>query len=190
MKSRLSSDNLMAQQLTWFDVAIIFGPHIPLLLPLTLATLAMSHWTHRLGTQTLGMVETRADHARLSTWYVLLGVMCQQALSVFVFAGARLTGWQAVVGAGVIVCTGCLVLGVIPAAWLLSMQRAAYERFGPPSRLWSCCARTIAGCVRGRAPGGRGRGVGSVVEMRLGLDNDSNRELLLGPRDEHGEQLG
>ena len=119
---RLSLDNLMAQHLTWFDLAIVFGPHIPLLLPLTLATLAMSRWTHRLGIEALGLAETRADHARLSTWYVLMGVMWQQALSAFVFAGATITGWQAVVAVGVVVCTGCVGLAVAPAAWLLSIR--------------------------------------------------------------------
>ena len=185
---KLSLDNLMAQHLTWFDLAIVFGPQIPLLLPLTLATLAMSHWTHRLGIQAFGMVEARADHARLSTWYVLMGVFMQQALSAVVFAGAQLTGWQAVVATGVVVCACCVGLALVPAAWLRSMQ-AKCGRSMIPCKC-SVCGAWLTNRVVGQATG-RPRGVGSIVEMRLGDGGgESNRDPLLGRRENHDERLG
>ena len=117
---RLPLDNMTAQNLTWFDLALVFGPHVPLLLPLVLATLFTSRWAHQLGVQELGMVETRFEQARPSTWYVLMGVTMQQALSMFLFAGAGLHGWRVVVVGGSLVCAGCLVIAAVPIAWLRS----------------------------------------------------------------------
>ena len=156
---------------------------IPLLLPLTLATLLTSHWTYQLGVQALGIPEGRSEHARLhvSTWYVLLGVVSQQALSVFVFAGARLTGWQAVVGAGALICGGCCVLTVAPASLLQSIRRRVECGCSATPRSENTWCAWIAGLGVGGRARGRRRGGGSVVEMRASDGSEaSNREPLLG----------
>ena len=64
-------DNLVAQLLTWLDVAIVFGPQMPLVVPLVALTLWTSRATHRVGLATprFGMRETRQEHSAPSVWY-------------------------------------------------------------------------------------------------------------------------
>jgi len=161
----LRLDNMVAQSLTWLDVAIVFGPHIPVLLPLVLLSLFMARWTHEtVGLRRLGLQERRAEFSKPSAWYVLFSVVCQQALTAAVFIGVgeggdngsgvfgagaegRMALLMVVVGA--LASTACVAVALAPVRWLGAAGR----------RYQSLCYR----CRRGRVR--RRRDLGSVTEL-------------------------
>jgi hypothetical protein len=166
---------MVAQSLTWLDLAIVFGPHIPLLVPLVLISLVTTRWAHEsVGLRRFGLQEERAEFSEPSTWYVLFSIVCQQALTVAVFAGVAdngsggssfgdgTEGWMAVmmVVVGALTTIACVAVAAVPVRWL--------EGIG--QRCGGCCVRWLFVCRRARARGGR-RALGSITEL-------SNRSLL------------
>jgi len=149
---------MVAQSLTWLDLAIVFGPHIPLLVPLVLISLVTTRWAHEsAGHRRLGLHEQRAEFSKPSTWYVLFSIVCQQALSVAVFAGIGDSGG----GSGRF--GACVAVAIVPVRWLEVARRWCGE----------CCVRFHqCGCQRGRIRRGR-RDLGSTTEL-------PNRSLLSG----------
>ena len=165
-------DNCVAQILTWLDVALVFGPHIPLLMPLVLAALVMERWTHEnVGLRRLGLPERRAEFSKPSTWYVLFSVVCQQLLAVSVFAGVegsdggkRTHGWMVVTMTvvGGLVTIACVAVAVVPIIWLHGAGRWCH----------SCCVHCRRCC---RNDGAERRAVrNSTAEL-------SDRSLLEAP---------
>jgi hypothetical protein len=173
----LRLDNMVAQSLTWLDVAIVFGPHIPLLVPLVLISLATARWAHEsVGLRCLGLQERRAEFSQPSTWYVLFSIVCQQALTVAVFAGigdsdggggsfgGGSEGWMALVMVvvGALTTVVCVAVAGVPVRWLEGAGR------------WcgGCCVRLHRCCCCGNGGERRGRwAMGSTTEL-------SNRSLL------------
>ena len=127
----LRLDNMVAQSLTWLDMAIVFGPHIPLLVPLLLVSLVTNRWAHEaVGLRRLGLRETRAELSKPSTWYVLFSVVCQQVLTAAVFLGVNdndtdFSGtynpnfevWI-MTAVMVVVAMLCIAVAVVPVQWL------------------------------------------------------------------------
>ena len=131
-------DNMVAQSLTWLDVAIVFGPHIPLLLPLVLFSLFMARWTHEVvGLRRLGLQERRAEFSKPSPWYILFSVVCQQALTAAVFIGVgESSSGSGVFGAeaegrmallmviiGALASAACVAVAVVPVRWMEELGR-------------------------------------------------------------------
>ena len=168
----LRLDDVVAQSLTWLDVAIVFGPHIPLLVPLVLVSLVTTRWAHEaVGLRRLGLREERAEFSKPSTWYVLFSIVCQQVLTVAVFVGIddkeKANGSFRVDDMGriwfisvtVILVAGVAVM-VVPVRWL----EAAGRR---------CCGPMCRKDDDGDGAAGRRRTRGGTTEL-------SNRLLLGG----------
>jgi hypothetical protein len=139
-KSGLRLDNVVAQSLTWLDVAIVFGPHIPLLVPLVLVSLVTTRWAHEsVGLRRMGLRETRAEFSAPSTWYVLFSVVCQQVLTAAVFVGVGDSSGSGsgvfMMVIGVLVTILCLFVAAVPVRVL----EAVGLRVG--GYCSSCCAR-------------------------------------------------
>jgi hypothetical protein len=172
----LRLDDVVAQSLTWMDVAIVFGPHIPLLVPLVLVSLVTTRWAHEaVGLRRLGLREERAEFSKPSTWYVLFSIVCQQVLTVAVFVGIddkeKMNGSFRVDDMGrmwfisvtVILVAGVAVM-VVPVRWLEAVGRR-------------CCGPVCRKDDEGDGAAGRRQTRGGTTEL-------SNR-LLLG-----GDELG
>ena len=85
-------DNVMAQVMTWLDLAIIFGPQMPLLVPLVLMAVAGQRWSISVGLQRLGKRETKWDKSVPAVWSVVLSLVAQQALNVWLLGRGPMTG--------------------------------------------------------------------------------------------------
>ena len=168
----LRLDDVVAQSLTWLDVAIVFGPHIPLLVPLVLVSLVTTRWAHEaVGLRRLGLREERAEFSKPSTWYVLFSIVCQQVLTVAVFVGIddkeKANGSFRVDDMGriwFISVTVILVAGVAVMAVLVRWLEAAGRR---------CCGPMCRKDDDGDGAAGRRRTRGGTTEL-------SNRLLLGG----------
>jgi hypothetical protein len=126
-----------------------------------------------LGLRRLGLQERRAEFSKPSTWYVLFSIVCQQALSVAVFASIGDIGgesgsigggpeeWMALMMAvvGALTTIACVAVAGMPVRWLEEMER---RRGG----CHQCC------CGKSRERSGR-RDLGSITEL-------PNRSLLGG----------
>ena len=180
-KLGLPLDDMVAQSLSWLGGAIVFGPHIPLLAPLVLISLVTTRWVHEsVGLRCLGLREERAEFSKPSTWYVLFSVVCQQALSVAVFAGIGDSGggggnfgegsegWMALMMmvVGAMTTIACVAVATIPVRWL----EGGIWRCGEKCRVQCQC------CCRER---GEKRGRRAMTEL-------SNRSLLGDERDALG----
>jgi hypothetical protein len=179
----LRLDNMVAQSLTWLDVAIVFGPHIPLLVPLVLISLVTNRWAHEsVGLRRLGLKERRAEFSKPSTWYVLFSIVCQQALTVAVFVGiGDSSGDDSTVGGGTegqmalmmvvvsaLTTIACVAVAGVPLPWLGEVGR----------RCGGCCVRCHQCCCRIGVERSERRAMMSTTEL-------SNRSLLGG--DDEGE---
>ena len=89
-------DDIMAQTLTWLDLAIVFGPQVPLLVPLVLMAIVGQRWSTRVGLARLGKREVGWRKSQPAVWSVALSLVCGQALNIWVFAYAE----QSVDGVG------------------------------------------------------------------------------------------
>jgi hypothetical protein len=136
---------MVAQSLTWLDMAIVFGPHIPLLIPLLLLSLVTNRWAHEaVGLRRLGLRETRAELSKPSTWYVLFSVVCQQVLTAAVFLGVNdndvgVFELWVLTAVMVVVAILCIAVAVVPVQWLEDAGRmccrcACTTRFSTGSR--------------------------------------------------------
>ena len=98
-------DNVMAQILTWLDVAIVFGPQVPLLVPLVLMAVAGQRLSVRVGLARLGKREVGWSKSRPTVWSVVLSLFAQQVLNAWLYgeigvgSGGGTKAW-AWVGAG------------------------------------------------------------------------------------------
>jgi hypothetical protein len=147
-----------AQWLTWLELAIIFGPHIPLLLPLVLLSLMTHRWAHEaVGLRRLGLKEERAEASKPSTGYVLFSVVCQQLLTAAVFRGVGDDGEGGGESFGTmkvmltvsmmgVLTIMCVVVRVVPVQWLEDIGQ-----WCSPGR----CAQGCGRCTCGRANHGR-----------------------------------
>ena len=81
----INLDDVMAQVMTWLDVAIVFGPQVPLLAPLVLLAIAGNRWSLRVGLQRLGKREEKFDKSAPALWSVVLSLFMQQALNLWLY---------------------------------------------------------------------------------------------------------
>jgi hypothetical protein len=184
----LRLDNMVAQSLTWMDVAIVFGPHIPVLLPLVMLSLFMARWTHEaVGLRRLGLRERRAEFSKPSAQYVLFSVVCQQMLTAAVFIGVGEGGdGSGVFGAGTegrmallmvvveaLASAVCVALALAPVRWLEAVGQ--WWMYAWDSLRFCCC------CYVQRGREEEWSDLGSVTELssrslRGGFDVHGNGE--------------
>ena len=95
-------DNEMSQLQTFVEIALIYGIHIPLILPLTWVAVLSSFVCHHVGVSVYGMRETRRKDGKPSMWYLAFSFVASQALAGWVFVDAEIGGkWgQLVVACG------------------------------------------------------------------------------------------
>ena len=113
---------------------------------------------------------TSSASRRRGTWYVLFSIVCQQALTVAVFAGIGdsggggssfgdgTEGWMAVMMAvvGALTTVACVAVAIVPVRWLEGAGR------------WcgGCCMRCHRCCCCGNGGERRGRrAMGSTTEL-------------------------
>ena len=89
-KTGIALDNVMAQIMTWLDLAIVFGPQIPLLVPLILMAVAGQRWSMQVGLERLERHETRWNKSAPAVWSVVLSLVAQQALNVWLYQGSEM----------------------------------------------------------------------------------------------------
>ena len=111
------------------DIAIVFGPQVPLLAPLALGAVVGHRWTVRVAMRRLGKREVGWDKSRPAVWAIAISLLEQQALGIwlfremdlnFYFDGGAFTGGGSVADtmravawvAGAVVVAGVLVLWV------------------------------------------------------------------------------
>jgi hypothetical protein len=129
-------DDIMAQTLTWLDVAIIFGPQVPLLVPLVLMAVVGQRCSLAVGLARLGKQEVGWHKSRPAVWSVALSLCCQQMLNVWVYAyGEMEVDGVGGVGAGTEEAVrgwtwlGAAVVGVgIMGAWMWQAWRVFQQR--------------------------------------------------------------
>ena len=128
-----------------------------------------------MGLRRFGLQERRAEFSKPSTWYVLFSIVCQQALTVAVFAGigdsgggggsfgGGSEGWMAVMMAvvGAMTTVACVAVAGVPVRWLEGAGR------------WcgGCCVRLHRCCCGNGGERSERRAMGSTTEL-------SNRSLL------------
>ena len=81
----ISVDNAMAQVMTWLDVAIIFGPQVPLLLPLVMMAVVGQRWAIHVGLARLGRQQVRWSKSQSAIWSVAMSVFVQQGLNIWLY---------------------------------------------------------------------------------------------------------
>ena len=175
--------DVMAQIMTWLDVAIVFGPQVPLLVPLTLMAVAGQRWSMRIARERLGRRLAPGSAGVPAVWSVAVSLLVQQVLNVWLFREMTFGGGggggegggdsTAAVMDRVFVWLG-VGITVLGAAWAWSHR----HRHGGSLRTWIASPHGLLGRRR------RHRRGDSTVELRVG-DEESNRALrasLLGPR--------
>ena len=97
----------------WFETALIFGPLIPLLLPLlTLQLFLDAHileWMLMRAPSTYSAVDRLLVQRRTMQCHVVVVLMLQSALSMFFFVDSELQGWLGVVVVLPLICLGMLL---------------------------------------------------------------------------------
>ena len=191
-KTHIALDDIMAQVMTWLDLAIVFGPQVPLLAPLVLMAIAGQRWSMRVGLELLGKKEVRWNRSQPAVWSVVLSLVVQQILNVWLYQGemvafvqtggdkndataaaaeaVRAWTWAAAAVTGV----GLVAIGAWQAGLLHPWIARRLRGFRWAPLVWSTSRRRKA--------------ASSIVEMRLGdgsLDGaDSNQVPLLEPQEE------
>jgi hypothetical protein len=78
-------DDVVAQILTWLDIAIVFGPQIPLLVPLVLLAIVGIRGTVNVGRGQFGRRQVGQDESRPAVWSVVISLLAQQGLNLWLF---------------------------------------------------------------------------------------------------------
>lgn len=133
---RRSLDGTVARRLVWFGLAVVFGPHIPILVLLVCVATAMDALTLRVGQSYFGLRQVRGKSSAPSSWAIVAMVLMQQSLSVFIFVGAGIQGYWWVVGAGVASCVLCAAIEIVPVSMLQALFgrcRCSVKTFMPAS---------------------------------------------------------
>ena len=181
-------DDIMAQTLTWLDLAIVFGPQVPLLVPLVLMAIVGQRWSTRVGLARLGKREMGWRKSRPAVWSVALSLVCGQALNIWVFAYAEqnvdgVGGVGKGTGEAVRALTWVAAVGVgagIAGAWALQAW-GILQRRGGGAAGWGVGRRRVRSEVEMSAAEAGGHG----EQMRASGDGgdegkESNRVPLLG----------
>ena len=147
-------DNVVSQILTWLDVAIVFGSHIPFLFPFVALSLWANRATIKLGLTRYGLKQTRQNRSKPSMGYLGMSVMVQQAFLAWTFLDSRFLGWQ------VVLCVNAVV-----AALTVSILVARSRRIGHVLHYLSQGKLGDKSGGGGESVRGRRHGVGSIVEM-------------------------
>ncbi len=135
----LRLDRKIGLYITWLQVALIFGPHAPLILPLLVACLLTNRWAHEQALRHHGLVESHIEDAQ--TYQpgkpLAFAVICQQALMVALFYGSDFAGKEVVACASLVAGICSLTIALVPASRLqIPVQRASK---------WVCACRAFSG---------------------------------------------
>ena len=150
----LALDNVVAQALTWLDVAIVFGPSIPLVVPLVFLALCTNHWMIGLGRSRFGVHVVGEEQGAPSVAYIGVSVIVQQGLTAWSFFGSNLAGKD-------LAATSC-ALAVFAVTVLMVATKEQLQRvYANGGRYFSR---------------GRDRGRESITEMRASFATDGDRQ--------------
>ena len=125
----VDADDVLCQIMTWLDLAIVFGPQIPLILPLVLLATATNGWAHQIALHRLGKSEFRCmetSHYYPVRHQLVFSVMAQQALNAWVFVSCDFHGSR-----GVLVCGALTLVLTIWAALGSRLGRCSLARMLP-----------------------------------------------------------
>ena len=78
-------DNVVAQVLTWLDIALVFGPQMPLLVPLAVMAIVGMRWRLHVGVGKFGMQQVAQEESVPAVWSVILSLLAQQGLNVWLY---------------------------------------------------------------------------------------------------------
>ena len=106
----------LSPRFIWFETALVFGPLVPLLLPLLALQLFVDahilEWRLRKAPSTVGEGKPLLIQRGTMQCHVPAVLVLQSALSMFFFVDSQLWGWQGVVAVLPLICVGMLVAQV------------------------------------------------------------------------------
>ena len=103
----------LSPRFIWFETALVFGPLVPLLLPLLALQLFLDahilEWMLMRAPSTCSAVDRLLVQRQTMQCHVAVVLMLQSALSMFFFVDSELQGWLGVVVVLPLICLGMLL---------------------------------------------------------------------------------